>query len=69
MGEEYGVVTRNGSWYSYGEERLGQGIDNCQEYLEENEDLAKEIEEKIREEAGLEEHFTDSSEEEDEQEE
>ena len=69
LGEEYGVVTRNGSWYSYGEERLGQGIDNCQEYLEENEDLAKEIEEKIREEAGLEEHFTDSSEEEDEQEE
>lgn len=54
LGEEYGIVTRKGSWYSYGDERLGQGIDNCQEYLEENEDLARKIENEIREEAGLE---------------
>lgn len=54
LGEKYDVVTRKGSWYSYGDTRLGQGVDNSQEYLEEHPDLADEIEAKIREEAGLE---------------
>lgn len=53
LGEEYDTVTRNGSWYSYGDTRLGQGVDNSQEFLEENTEIAEEIEEKIREEAGL----------------
>ncbi len=53
LGEKYDVVTRKGSWYSYGETRLGQGVDNSQEYLEEHTDIAEEIEAKIREEAGL----------------
>lgn len=53
LGEKYDIVTRKGSWYSYGETRLGQGVDNSQEYLEEHTDIADEIEAKIREEAGL----------------
>jgi len=53
LGEKYDVVTRAGSWYSYGDTRLGQGVDNSQEYLEEHPDVADEIEAKIREEAGL----------------
>lgn len=55
LGEKYDIVERNGSWYSYGDTRLGQGIDNSQEFLEEHEDVADEIEQKIREAAGLEE--------------
>ncbi len=55
LGEEYDIVSRNGSWYSYGDTRLGQGVDNSQEFLEENPEIAEEIEKKIREEAGLEE--------------
>lgn len=59
LGEKYDVVTRKGSWYSYGDTRLGQGVDNSQEYLEEHPDLADEIEAKIREEAGLEQNHQD----------
>lgn len=64
LGEEYDVVTRKGSWYSYGDTRLGQGVDNSQEYLEENPELAVEIENKIRVEAGLKEKETTENEEE-----
>jgi len=53
LGEKYDVVTRAGSWYSYGDTRLGQGVDNSQEYLEEHPEVAEEIEAKILEEAGL----------------
>ncbi len=53
LGEEYDIVERNGSWYSYGDTKLGQGMDNCQEFLEENEQIAEEIERKIRKTAGL----------------
>jgi recombination protein RecA len=53
LGEKYDIVERNGSWYSYGDTRLGQGVDNSQEFLEENPEVAEEIESKIRQEAGL----------------
>ncbi|MBS3765885.1 recombinase RecA [Candidatus Bipolaricaulota bacterium] len=53
LGEKYDVVTRKGSWYSYGDTRLGQGVDNSHEYLEEHPEVAEEIEAKILEEAGL----------------
>ncbi|MFW6190341.1 MAG: recombinase RecA, partial [Candidatus Bipolaricaulota bacterium] len=64
LGEEYDVVTRNGSWYSYGDTRLGQGVDNSQEYLEEHPEVAEEIEEKILEEAGLKERQSTENDEE-----
>ncbi|MFP4589012.1 MAG: recombinase RecA [Candidatus Bipolaricaulota bacterium] len=53
LGESYGVVIRKGSWYSYGDKRLGQGVSNSEETLKDDPELAREIERKIREEAGL----------------
>ncbi len=53
MGVETGVVDRAGSWYSYGEERLGQGRENCKEFLNENKDIMNEIENEIKEKVGL----------------
>jgi len=49
-GVEKGVIEQSGSWYNYGEEKLGQGLFNAKEYLRENPSLAEEIEEKIVEE-------------------
>ena len=48
LGVEAGVVEKSGAWYNYGEMRLGQGRENARLYLKENPELAKEIEEKIR---------------------
>ena len=42
------VMSKSGSWYSYGETRLGNGRDAVREILEENEELLDEIEEKVR---------------------
>lgn len=42
------IVEKAGSWYSYNGEKLGQGRENVKQYLEENEDILKEIEEKLR---------------------
>ncbi|MFP3905019.1 MAG: DNA recombination/repair protein RecA, partial [Armatimonadota bacterium] len=53
VAEEYDIVERAGSWYSYGEERLGQGRENACEFLENNPDIALELENAVREEAGL----------------
>jgi len=43
------IVGKSGSWYTYGEQRIGQGRENAKAYLEEHLDLAAEIEGKIRE--------------------
>jgi recombination protein RecA len=48
-----GVLEKSGAWYIYNGDRLGQGKDNAREFLKENEALAKEIEGKIREKAGV----------------
>ena len=47
------IVNKSGSWYSYGEHRLGQGRENAKDFLKENPNIAQEIENKIREEFGL----------------
>ncbi len=47
------IIEKAGSWYSYGEERLGQGRENATDYLEANPELALEIENMIRERVGL----------------
>lgn len=46
---ELGVIKKSGSWYSYGEVRLGQGRDQAKKFLQENPELAQEIEKKVRE--------------------
>ncbi|MBO5409205.1 MAG: recombinase RecA [Clostridia bacterium] len=48
LGVEAGIVEKSGAWYNYGELRLGQGRENARMYLNDNAELAKEIEEKIR---------------------
>lgn len=53
LGEAFGLIKKSGSWFSYGEERLGQGRENVRKFLRENRSLAEEIEKKIRELAGL----------------
>lgn len=45
---ELGVINRAGAWFSYGEERLGQGRDNVKNLLKNNEALMSEITEKVR---------------------
>ncbi len=43
-----GVLGKSGSWYSYNDQRLGQGKDNVKKYLSENNEICKEIEKKVR---------------------
>lgn len=45
---KYDIIQKSGSWYSFGEERIGQGRENAKQFLESNEDVYKEIETKIR---------------------
>jgi recombination protein RecA len=52
-GEALGVISRSGSWYSFGDNRLGQGLGNSAKALEENPTLADQIEAEIRQKAGL----------------
>ena len=53
LGVDKGVVSRSGSWFSFGDLRLGQGKDNSRKFLEDNEDIAAEIEAKVRVALGL----------------
>jgi len=48
LGVEEGLVAKSGAWYTYGEDRLGQGREAAKDYLRENPDLRDEIEAKIR---------------------
>ena len=47
------VVKKSGAWYSYKDSKIGQGRENSKAFLEENEDIANEIEAKVREYYGL----------------
>jgi recombination protein RecA len=53
LGVEHKMVVKSGAWYSYGDIRLGQGRENAKQFLQDNLDLADEIEVKIREKLGL----------------
>ena len=60
IGVKAGVVEKSGSWYSYGDERIGQGRENAKAFLKQNPGVAQEIEDKIRAANGLD--FTAKSE-------
>ena len=49
MGVELGVVKKSGSWFSYGDTKLGQGRDAVKQLIEDNPELMEEMEGKIRE--------------------
>lgn len=53
LGVKAGVVEKSGAWFSYGDERIGQGRENSKEFLKENQKIALEIEDKIRAAHGL----------------
>ncbi|WP_460273474.1 recombinase RecA [Celeribacter sp. ULVN23_4] len=53
LGVKAGVVDKSGAWFSYGDERMGQGRENSKRYLKENPQVALEIEDKIRAAHGL----------------
>jgi recombination protein RecA len=53
LGVAHGVLEKSGAWYIYNGDRLGQGKDNSREFLKENAELARQIETKIREKAGV----------------
>ncbi len=53
MGVAHKIVDKSGAWYAYKGEKIGQGKDNAREFLRENPDLAREIENKIREAVGV----------------
>jgi len=49
LAAELDIIDKHGSWYSYGDIRLGQGRENTKEYLKQNEELGLEIEKAVRE--------------------
>src|SRR6201996_4447749 len=52
LGVKAGVVEKSGSWFSYNSQRIGQGRDNAREFLKGNPDMAAEIEQAVRKNAG-----------------
>ena len=48
IGSAIDVVQKSGAWYSYNNERLGQGRENAKVFLKENQDVAEQIEKSIR---------------------
>lgn len=53
IGVEEGVIEKSGSWFSYGEERLGQGRENAKTYLKENLELLEKVEKDLYEKMGI----------------
>ncbi len=48
-----GIVSRSGTWFTYGDLRLGQGRDNAREFLDNNPEVAREIDRRVREARGI----------------
>ena len=53
MGVNAHILEKSGAWYAYNGEKIGQGRDNAREFLRENPELAREIENKVRESLGI----------------
>lgn len=53
LGVKAGIVEKSGSWFSYNSQRLGQGRENAKQFLRENPNIAQEIENLLRQNAGL----------------
>ena len=53
LGLQYKMIEKSGTWFSYGDVRLGQGRENVKQFLRENTDLAAELEQKLRLALGL----------------
>ena len=53
LGVDQDIVQKSGSWFAYGDERLGQGRENAKQFLKDNPDVCAEIAQKIRAAAGI----------------
>ena len=53
LGVEHRLVQKSGAWYSYGDERIGQGRENAKQFLKENLDIRDRLEAELREALGL----------------
>ncbi|MGQ9725097.1 MAG: recombinase RecA [Tepidimonas sp.] len=53
LGVQHRIIEKSGAWYAYNGEKIGQGRENAREFLKENPDLAREIENKIRAAVGV----------------
>lgn len=53
MASELDIIQKSGSWYSYKDERLGQGRENAKQFLKENPHIAEEIAQEIRKRYGV----------------
>ncbi|MDJ0778458.1 MAG: recombinase RecA [Gammaproteobacteria bacterium] len=49
LGVKHGLVEKSGAWYSYNDERIGQGKDNVREFLRQHPDMADDIDQRLRE--------------------
>ena len=59
----YNIIQKSGTWFSYGETRLGQGRENVKRFLKENQDMLQEVTLKVRTALGLEEDAENTNEE------
>jgi recombination protein RecA len=48
IGVETGLLSKSGSWFTYGDTRIGQGRENAKQFLEEHQPIMQELETKIR---------------------
>lgn len=53
MAVDKDIVNKSGAWYSYGDDRIGQGRENAKQYLEEHPDIFREINDKVRQAYGI----------------
>ena len=53
MAADKDIIKKAGSWYSYGDDRIGQGRENAKQYLEEHPDVYDEVKEKVRKAYGI----------------
>ena len=50
---EKNIINKSGAWYSYGEDRIGQGRENAKKYLEEHPDVSEDIQTQVRKAYGI----------------
>jgi recombination protein RecA len=53
LGVEFDIVEKSGAWYSFNEERIGQGRENVRRFLAQHQDIMKDISDRVRERLGL----------------
>jgi recombination protein RecA len=53
LGVQEKIISKSGTWFSYGDVRIGQGRDNAKQFLKENKDIAEQIDRALRQKLNL----------------